>query len=71
MANLTDAEFEAAEARGRKMLETEPRAASARYDRKTGRVIIVSAIFGSPMNRARRRQVVSTSNVVDTMRWMM
>jgi len=31
----------------------------------------VSAIFGSPMNRARRRQVVSTSNVVDTMRWMM
>lgn len=40
MANLTDAEFDAAEARGRKMLETEPRAASARYDRKTGRVII-------------------------------
>ena len=40
MANLTDTEFEAAEARGRKMLETEPRAASARYDRKTGRVII-------------------------------
>ncbi len=40
MANLTDAEFKAAEARGRKMLETEPRAISAHYDRKTGRVII-------------------------------
>ena len=40
MANLTDAEFEAAEARGRKELETEPRATTARYDRKTGRVVI-------------------------------
>ena len=40
MAKLTDAEFEAAEARGRKMLETEPRATSAHYDGKTGRVVI-------------------------------
>jgi len=40
MANLTEAEFEAAEARGRKMLETEPRAKSARYDRRSGRVVI-------------------------------
>ncbi|MGN6471176.1 MAG: DUF2442 domain-containing protein [Rhizobiaceae bacterium] len=40
MVDLTDAEFEAAEARGRKMLETEPRATSARYDRKSGRVVI-------------------------------
>jgi hypothetical protein len=40
MANPTDAEFEVAEARGRKMLETEPRAASARYDRKSGRIVI-------------------------------
>lgn len=40
MANLTDAEFETAEERGRKMLETEPRATSARYDRKSGRVVI-------------------------------
>lgn len=40
MASLTDAEFEAAEARGREMLETEPRATSVRYDRKTGRVVI-------------------------------
>jgi hypothetical protein len=40
MAKLTDAEFEAAETRGHKMLETEPRATSARYDRKSGRVVI-------------------------------
>lgn len=40
MANPTETEFEVAEARGRKMLETEPRAISARYDRKTGRVVV-------------------------------
>jgi len=40
MANMTDAEFEAAEARGQAMLETEPRAASAGYDRKTDRVTV-------------------------------
>jgi len=40
MAHLTDAEFTAAEARGKAMLETEPRATSARYDRKTGRVTV-------------------------------
>jgi hypothetical protein len=40
MAKLTDAGFKAAEARGRKMLETEPRASSAHYDRKSGRIVI-------------------------------
>lgn len=40
MAHLTDTEFSAAEARGQAMLETEPRAVSARYNRKTGRVTI-------------------------------
>lgn len=40
MVHLTDAEFAAAEARGKDMLETEPRAISARYDRKTGRVAV-------------------------------
>ncbi|MRU17106.1 DUF2442 domain-containing protein [Roseovarius sp. A21] len=40
MANLTDAQFEAAEARGRAALEAEPRAIAARYDRKTGRVTV-------------------------------
>jgi hypothetical protein len=40
MADLTDRELEAAEARGRAMLDTEPRASSARYDRATGRIAI-------------------------------
>lgn len=40
MAHLTDAAFTAADARGQAILETEPRAVSARYSRKTGRVTI-------------------------------
>lgn len=40
MAHLTEAAFTAAEARGQAMLDTEPRAISARYSRKTGRVTI-------------------------------
>jgi hypothetical protein len=40
MAQSTDVQFEAAEARGREMLRTEPRAISASYDRTTGRVSI-------------------------------
>lgn len=40
MAVPTDAQFEAAEARGREMLEAEPRAVAAHYDRKTGRVVV-------------------------------
>ncbi|WP_414900782.1 DUF2442 domain-containing protein [Sphingomonas flavalba] len=40
MDNLTDAQFEAAEARGRVAMETEPRATAARYNRKTGRVTV-------------------------------
>jgi hypothetical protein len=40
MANPFDAQIEAAEARGRKLLETEPRAASVRYERETGRVVV-------------------------------
>lgn len=40
MAMLTDAEFEAAEARGRYVVANEPSATSARYDRRSGRVVI-------------------------------
>jgi len=40
MVDVTDAQLKAAEARGRKMFETEPRAASARYDQATGRVVV-------------------------------
>ncbi|GGA92632.1 hypothetical protein GCM10011491_20860 [Brucella endophytica] len=40
MGKLTDAELDAAEARGKIMLEAEPRAVSARYDRRSGRVTV-------------------------------
>jgi hypothetical protein len=40
MADVTDAQLKVAAARGRRMLETEPRAVAARYDRKTGRVVV-------------------------------
>lgn len=40
MAHLTDTEFSAAEAHGQAVLEAEPRAVSAHYNRKTGCVTV-------------------------------
>lgn len=40
MGKPTDGEFDAAEARGRAVMETEMRAQAARYDRDSGRVIL-------------------------------
>ena len=40
MVKVSDAELKGAEARGRTMLETEPRASTAYYDRPAGRVVI-------------------------------
>lgn len=40
MADLTDAEIDAAAALGEKLASTEPRAASARYDQATGRIVV-------------------------------
>ncbi|MCC5977520.1 MAG: DUF2442 domain-containing protein [Salinarimonas sp.] len=40
MAKPTDARLEAAEAQGRAMLESEPRAVSARYDHASSRVTV-------------------------------
>ncbi len=40
MESSTDVAFRRAEARGRELLETEPCAASASYDRQTGQVIL-------------------------------
>ena len=40
MAELTDAELEAAEARGEEAMRTQPRAASAHYDPETRRVVV-------------------------------
>ena len=38
MDTVTDAQPEAAEIRGRAMLETQPRASTAHYDAATGRI---------------------------------
>lgn len=40
MDNLTDRQMDVVEARGLTAMENEPRAATARYDRKTGRVTV-------------------------------
>ncbi|MFI5011423.1 MAG: DUF2442 domain-containing protein [Hyphomicrobiales bacterium] len=40
MVGVTDAQLRAAEARGREVLLTEPRASAAHYDKITGRVVI-------------------------------
>jgi hypothetical protein len=40
MADITDALLDAAMERGKRIMETEPRAAAARYDRQVGRVIV-------------------------------
>lgn len=40
MTDITDAQIDAALARGRQALESEPRAASARYDRRLGRLVV-------------------------------
>jgi hypothetical protein len=40
MVTLTDAQFRAANARGREMMKTEPRATAARYDAASDRIIL-------------------------------
>lgn len=40
---LTDAQIDAAEARGRELMESEPRAVEARFDRQSGRVELTLA----------------------------
>ena len=40
MGNVTDAQLEVAEIRGRGMLETEPRASAAHYDAAGGRIVV-------------------------------
>lgn len=40
MVELTDAAFRAAEARGKELLETEPRALAARHDAASDRIVI-------------------------------
>ncbi|MDN5926495.1 MAG: DUF2442 domain-containing protein [Hyphomicrobiales bacterium] len=51
MAGTTDMDFKAAEARGKMMIETEPRARTGRYDTTTGRIeleLVNGCTYGFP-----------------------
>ena len=65
---LTNAEIEAAEERGRIVRETEPRAHSARYDAKTGRIVVEltsGAIFAFPPALAQKLCDASPEELAD------
>jgi hypothetical protein len=66
MADLTDTEIDAALERGRIAQQSEPRAASARYDRKTGRVIVEltnGCIFAFPPCMAQGLEAATDSDL--------
>lgn len=67
-AHWSDAQIEAAEARGREMFKHEPRAEAARYDAKSGRVIIDltnGATFAFPTRLAEGLADASPEDLAD------
>lgn len=68
MADLTDGMLEAAEARGRTSVAHEPRAASARYDASTGRVVVEltnGCVFAFPGTRAEGLQDATAEQLAE------
>ena len=68
MADLNEEQLKRAEARGRKMLETEPRAAAAHYDPAAGRVVIELAngcAYAFPAQRVQDLQGASEEDLAD------
>jgi len=66
MAILTDTQFKDAQARGHKVLDNEPRALSARYDRRSGRVVIEllnGCAYAFPANLAQDLQGASEDDL--------
>jgi hypothetical protein len=64
----SDAQLDKAEARGRAMLETEPRAASARYDPVSGRVVIElsnGCTFAFPARRVEELEHATDSEIAE------
>jgi Protein of unknown function (DUF2442) len=64
----SDEQLEAAEARGRAMLETEPRAASARYDPGTGRIVVEltnGCTFAFPARRVEELETASDAEIAE------
>ena len=68
MADLAEEQLRRAEARGRKMLEAEPRATTAHYDPTTGRVVIELAngcAYAFPAQRVQDLQDASEEDLAD------
>lgn len=64
----SDEQLEVAEARGRAMLEAEPRAASARYDVDTGRIVVDltnGCIFAFPARRVEELETASDAEIAE------
>jgi hypothetical protein len=68
MAELTEAEFRAAETRGREMLAAEPRASKAYYDRRNRRVVlelINGCLYAFPVDLVQDLQGASDTSLAD------
>jgi Protein of unknown function (DUF2442) len=68
MADLNEEQLKGAEARGGKMLETEPRAAAAHYDPTAGRVVIElgnGCAYAFPARRVQDLQGASEVDLAD------
>ena len=68
MADLTEEELRRAEARGRRMLEAEPRAAAAHYDPAAGRVVIElanSCAYAFPAQRVQDLRGANEEDLAD------
>ena len=64
----SDKQLEAAEARGRAMVETEPRAALARYDPATGRIVVEltnGCTFAFPARRVEELETASDAEIAE------
>ncbi|HEX8222259.1 MAG TPA: DUF2442 domain-containing protein [Allosphingosinicella sp.] len=64
----SDEQLAAAEVRGRTMLETEPRAASARYDSLTGRIVVEltnGCTFAFPARRIEELETASDAEIAE------
>lgn len=74
MAELTDAEIDAALVRGKIAQATEPRAARARYDRKTGQMVVEltnGCTFAFPPRLAQGLATATDDQLVASKSWAM
>ncbi len=68
MADLTNAQFKRAEARGRQLLETEPHAVGARYDATVGRLVVELAdgcAYAFPAERVQELRGASGADLAE------